>query len=99
MTTLAQLLEQKAALERQISQAQSESRAHALEKIRTLMSEHGLTPADLAEKRTRAAGATSKPVAAKYRDGAGNTWSGRGLKPKWLQAALAGGATLDQFAI
>jgi DNA-binding protein H-NS len=39
-------------------------------------------------------------VAAKYRDAVtGNTWSGRGLKPNWLKAALDGGKTLADFAV
>jgi DNA-binding protein H-NS len=34
---------------------------------------------------------------AKYKDGAGNTWSGRGPMPGWLKAAVAGGKTLAQL--
>lgn len=40
-----------------------------------------------------------RKVAPKYRDSAGNTWSGRGSKPRWLVAALSEGKTLDQFAL
>lgn len=45
--------------------------------------------------------ATSKGAgAAKYRNShTGDTWSGRGLKPKWLQAALAAGRTLAEFEV
>lgn len=36
----------------------------------------------------------------KYRNAAtGETWSGRGLQPKWLKVALAAGARLDDFAV
>lgn len=45
---------------------------------------------------TRKAGA---PKAAKFRDEAGNTWSGRGPRPGWLRNALASGAALESFAI
>ncbi|QOR55211.1 MAG: hypothetical protein SHS37scaffold296_28 [Burkholderiales phage 68_11] len=46
-----------------------------------------------------AAQASTKPVA-RYRNAATReTWSGRGLMPKWLKAAIAGGAKLDDFAI
>ena len=38
-------------------------------------------------------------VAPKYRDEAGNTWTGRGTRPVWLRTALEAGATLEQFAI
>ena len=41
-----------------------------------------------------------KPVAPKYRDAVtGSTWSGRGLQPKWVQAAVAAGKTLEDFKI
>ena len=54
-------------------------------------------PAPAPAKKSKAAG---KKVAAKYRNQAtGDTWSGRGLKPKWLVAALATGKTLADFAI
>lgn len=33
----------------------------------------------------------------KYADSTGNTWSGRGRRPKWLKDALASGKTLDEL--
>jgi DNA-binding protein H-NS len=38
-----------------------------------------------------------RPV--KFRDDSGNTWGGRGPRPAWLQKALAGGKTLQDFSI
>ena len=39
-------------------------------------------------------------VAAKYHNPAtGDSWSGRGLKPQWLTAALASGRALSEFAV
>src|SRR5262245_26768207 len=35
----------------------------------------------------------------KYRDKAGNTWAGRGAKPRWLVAAINRGKKLNQFLI
>jgi DNA-binding protein H-NS len=35
----------------------------------------------------------------KYRDRAGNTWAGRGAKPRWLVAALKQGKKLRDFEI
>jgi DNA-binding protein H-NS len=35
----------------------------------------------------------------KYRDLAGNTWAGRGAKPRWLVAAIKKGKKLDDFLI
>ena len=39
------------------------------------------------------------PVAAKYRGPNGESWSGRGLTPRWLTALLANGKTKEDFAI
>jgi DNA-binding protein H-NS len=41
------------------------------------------------------------PVAAKYRnpENPAETWAGRGLKPRWLAAALKSGNKLEDFAI
>ena len=50
MASIAQLLEQKAALERQIADAQREARSTAIAQVRTLMAEHGLSMADLAAR-------------------------------------------------
>lgn len=36
---------------------------------------------------------------AKYRDSDGNSWTGRGSKPKWLTAALATGQSLEALAV
>ncbi|TAK95212.1 MAG: H-NS histone family protein, partial [Aquabacterium sp.] len=36
----------------------------------------------------------------KYRNAqTGETWTGRGLQPKWVQAAVASGKKLEDFAI
>lgn len=50
----------------------------------------------------RAASATKKvsiPVPAKYLGPEGQTWSGRGLMPRWLSALVAQGQTKEEFAI
>jgi DNA-binding protein H-NS len=40
-------------------------------------------------------------VAPKYRNpaNASETWTGRGRRPRWVEAALAAGKSLDDFAI
>jgi DNA-binding protein H-NS len=41
------------------------------------------------------------PVAPKYRnpENPAETWAGRGLRPRWLVAAIKGGKKLEHFAI
>jgi DNA-binding protein H-NS len=48
--------------------------------------------------RAKRASAGTK-VAPKYRDDAGNTWTGRGKQPKWVVAAIASGRTLESMLI
>ena len=101
MASLQDLLAQRAALDKQIEETQAQNRNAAINKVRALMAEYGLTVADLGG---RAKGVpkptTPSKVAPKYRNKAtGETWSGRGLKPKWLAAAIQGGAKLEDFAI
>jgi DNA-binding protein H-NS len=100
-STLQSLLEQKLALEKQIAEAQRLERAEAIAKIKALMSDYGLTMADLTARGPAAPRkAGSGKVAVKYRDAAtGDTWTGRGLQPKWLRAALAAGRKISDFAV
>ncbi len=99
MPSVSELLAQKAAIEQQIADAPRAERAGAVAKVRALMAEHGLSLADLSTKTGPVKRAGSK-VAPKYRDAAtGNTWSGRGLQPKWLKQALASGKKISDFAI
>jgi DNA-binding protein H-NS len=98
--SLSELLAQKSALDRAIGEARAADKARAIARVRQLMAEHGLTAADLTAKASAKLGGTGKKVAPKYRDPAsGATWSGRGLKPKWLQTALDAGQSVSEFAI
>jgi DNA-binding protein H-NS len=100
MAKLTDLLAQKATLEKQIADAQREERSGAIAQIKALMAEHGLTVADLNSRAGKAKNAGGGKVAAKYRDKAtGETWSGRGLQPRWLKAALASGKKIVDFAV
>jgi DNA-binding protein H-NS len=100
MSNLAELIAQKAALEKRIAEAQDHERAAAIAQIRQLMAEHGLTLGDLGGKAIKAGPRKGGKVPVKFRDPvSGNAWSGRGLQPKWLQAALAQGRQLSDFAV
>lgn len=102
MSTLQELLNQRANIEREIESTRRREKSDAIAKIRALMSEHGLTVDDLSGKSVtpKASSAAGSKVAAKYRNAAtGETWSGRGLQPKWLRAALAAGRTIEEFAV
>ena len=40
-----------------------------------------------------------RKVPPKYRSPSGETWAGRGARPRWLVAAIKGGKKLDDFLI
>jgi len=40
-----------------------------------------------------------RKVPPKYRGPSGDTWAGRGARPRWLVAAIKGGRKLDDFLI
>ena len=104
MATLKELLAQKEAIEQQIEHTKKQERGDAVNKVRALMAEYGLSVSDLGNrsggakpKKTKSSG---NKVAAKYRNAStGESWSGRGLQPRWLKAALASGKKLSDFAV
>lgn len=65
------------------------------------LAEKGTKTATAAPAKKRAPKKSTGKVAPKYRNpaNASETWSGRGLKPKWLQAELNAGKSLDDFKI
>ena len=101
MQDLKNLLSQRAAPEKQIEEATKSSRQEGITKVMELMTEYGLTIADLKGTSSRKAATKSgKKVAAKYRNPeSGESWSGRGLQPKWLKATIGKGKKIEEFAV
>ncbi|MBS0466337.1 MAG: H-NS histone family protein [Proteobacteria bacterium] len=83
-----ELLKQREALELQITEAHRREKSAAVAKVRELISEHGLTQQDVfpTGRGARVSASSGVKVAPKYRDPAtGQTWTGRGKAPKWIQ--------------
>jgi DNA-binding protein H-NS len=102
MAKLSDLIAQRESLEKQIAEAQRAEKAGAIAQVKALMTEHGLTLADISGrgKTVKVRSTSGTKVPAKYRNKAtGEAWSGRGLQPKWLKAALASGKKLQDFAV
>ncbi len=105
MPSLKDLISQREALDREIENTKKQARSEAVAQIRALMAEYGLSVADLGSKGSakgvaKAGARSGGKVAVKYRNAAtGDTWSGRGLRPNWLKAALASGRKIDEFAV
>ena len=81
-----------------------EGKLAAIEEIKRMAQEKGLK---LEELLTELGGSKLRPkrepvaVAPRYRnpDNASQTWSGRGKRPLWLNAALQAGKTLDELRV
>ena len=74
-------------------------KAEALAEIKSLAHAKGFSLDELLGG--EAAKGKRAPAVPKYADPAnpGNTWSGRGRKPKWLVAQIENGKTVEDFAI
>jgi len=88
-TSYKELLKQREALEQQITEARRRELSDAVSQVRALVSEYGLTQQDVfpsGRSATARSSTSGTKVAPKYRDPAtGQTWTGRGKAPKWIQ--------------
>lgn len=108
-----QVLKRIDALKAEAERLRRKELGDTIARIREAIDHYGLSAADLglaAPQPRRSAPAAPKArrapsankgtkVPPKYRDDAGHTWTGRGLKPVWLRDALAAGKTLQDFEI
>lgn len=99
--TLAQINRRASAIRQQ-----AELHKETIERIRADVVALQLTPSDIFPEgwpgfEDAAPEVSSDEVlaTAKYADGPGRTWTGKGRRPSWLQEALERGAELDDFLV
>lgn len=86
MTTYQEYKAKIAELENLAESARKNEMSAAKEKISAIMRDYGLTLADLGGVDKSKSTKSRAPVPNKYRDDAtGQTWTGRGRSPKWLE--------------
>ena len=100
--TYAQLSREIASLQATAEKLRAAEIKAAVAKANELIATYGLTANDL--KFSKSTSSPSVPAAARavasdarYSDGKGNTWGGRGPRPAWLKDALAAGQALQSF--
>lgn len=91
-------------IKRRTEEATSAAREATLEKLKAIAREHGYSLEELTgskKSRKSVSAGTRKPVAPKYANpsNASETWTGRGRKPLWVQAALNEGKSLESLLI
>lgn len=96
--TLAELKTLRTKVDRAIETYEDRKKREALLELEETARRMGYSLAELAEL-----GSTKprKAVAPKYAnpENPSETWTGRGRKPKWVEAALAAGKSLEDLAI
>jgi DNA-binding protein H-NS len=102
MTNLIDIQNQIALLQKQAEEIKAQEFNKTVADIKAKMEAFGITVADLDGGKTRPRKITTKssnPAPAKFRGPNGETWSGRGLMPRWLAALVAQGQSKEAFAI
>ena len=106
MSEYHEIQAQIAELQRRADAIRTSERTAAIANIKSLMATFEISAPELSREtgespRLRAdkTKTSVQKVAPKYRDGAGNEWSGRGLQPRWLKAAIANGMSAESFLI
>jgi DNA-binding protein H-NS len=106
--TYHQLTRQIADLQAQAEGAKRSEVAGVIAKAKEAIQVYGLTQQDLFDSKTARAtkvrkpakgptGKKAKSAEAKYADGKGGFWVGRGKRPRWLSDLLKAGAQLEDF--
>lgn len=91
-----------AALQKQAEDAWRKEVAGVVGRIKEAIDHYGLTAADLGLRVQARPGASKarqrRAAEVRFRDEAGNEWSGRGRRPQWFVDALAAGKTREDLA-
>lgn len=100
--TYAQLSREIASLQAAAEKLRAAEIKAAVAKANELISAYGLTANDLKFSSSTSSPSVGKSVRAvasdaRYSDGEGNTWGGRGPRPAWLKNALAKGQSIESF--
>lgn len=100
MATYQEIVQKINELQKQAEEIKAREQAAVIDDIRKKIEEYGLTAEDLGfGSKAVASKKTARKVPVRYRDSAGNTWTGRGKRPGWLTQALASGKSIDDFLV
>lgn len=100
MPSYSEIQAQIAELTKKAEAARKTEVSGVVAEIRKTIADYGLKPSDLFPGISASGAASSRKTASvKYRDAAGNTWTGRGKAPRWLQSAMDAGASRESFLI
>lgn len=103
--TYKEVLKQIETLKSEAEKMRQKEISDVVVRIQEAIAAYGLTKADLFGSGSARSGAKKFKTKAKlstkpaYGDDQGNSWVGRGPRPRWLRDALAGGKALEDFKL
>lgn len=105
MNNLLEIQSQIAVLQKQAEEIKAQEFTKIVQEIQAKMDAYGITTAHLDGTKGRLRKSTdmfakiTKQAPVKFRGTNGETWSGRGLMPRWLKAQVDAGRAKEDFAV
>ncbi len=101
MPTYKEIVQKISELQRQADELRANEQATVIAEIKQKIVEYGLTADDLGfgAKGGVVSKKAGRKVPVRYRDNAGNTWTGRGKRPGWLVKELSSGRKMEDFLV
>ena len=101
--TYRQVRAQIEALQAEADKLRAGEKSQVLKQVKDLVAQFDLSPQEVfgraAAKGPARKGGAREATSAKYRDGQGNEWGGRGPRPRWVKEAIAAGHDLTDFLV
>ena len=99
--SVVQLRELQQQIPAEIKRREAQEKVNILNEVKAFAKARGYSLEDLVSKEAKAAKSSRGIVKAKYQHPQDATlqWTGRGRKPKWVEAWLAGGGKIEALAI
>ena len=99
--SISQLRDLQQQIPAELKRRESQEKAEALVKLRAMAKTLGFSIEELMEKEAKVKSPSGGKVKVKYRhpENAELEWTGRGRKPKWVEAWLAAGNTIESLLV
>jgi len=99
--SISQLRDLQQQIPAELKRRESQEKAEALVKLRAMAKTLGFSIEELMEKEAKVKSSSGGKVKVKYRhpENSELEWTGRGRKPKWVEAWLAAGNTIESLLV